>query len=283
MNSEDERSSFPPIPPGDTKIWRYIDFTQLYSILAREALWFNRTDLYDDPLEGSHSRRTIKDRKDKHRELVEINGRSAEEIAQTQLKTAKICRKTSYLNCWHKNERESMAMWEIYSTKNQGVAIQTRIRKLKKALRAKDGYINQGDTSVPYGTSVPEDTPSEKIFTLGSVQYIDYDKHYTPVNNIYGPLFYKRLSYKHEQEFRIAISKFFDLAYDKGIDGVKIGNLELEYGKYMELDLDELIEKIHVMPSSPNWFLELVRKLVEQFGFESNLVKRSSLEEDPVF
>src|SRR5712691_6639484 len=40
------------------------------------------------------------------------------------------------LNCWHENEHESVAMWSLYTTGREGVAIQTTIKRLKDAFQA---------------------------------------------------------------------------------------------------------------------------------------------------
>lgn len=44
----------PPVNP-DIKLWRYIDFTKLVSLLSREQLFFSRADKFADPFEGSAS------------------------------------------------------------------------------------------------------------------------------------------------------------------------------------------------------------------------------------
>lgn len=168
-----------------------------------------------------------------------------------------------------------MAMWELYSIEGQGIAIQSSVGNLKKALRAEDGHINREDTPVP------EEVPRIKIFTLGEVQYIDYDRHFIPEGNMYAPLFHKRLSFQHEREFRIATSRFFELIQDRGVH--EIEEVDLPPGEYIDVDVNQLIEKIHVSPSSADWFLELVEMVADRGGIDPDLVTRSPLDEDPVF
>ena len=274
MTDEETESHIPPIPSDDAKIWRYLDFTQLTSILERNSLWFNRADMFDDPLEGSYSRANVDTRKQRYQKS-EIPEGQVDNIVNTISESARRHKHSTYLNCWHLNERESMAMWELYSVEGQGIAIQSRVGKLKEALRAEDGYINREDTPVP------EEISRLKIFTLGAVQYIDYDKHLIPEGNLYAPLFHKRKSFEHEREFRVATSRFDELIRGDGIQ--EVDEVDLPSGEYISIDVSQLIEKIHVSPSSADWFLQLVEMVAEGSGIDSQIVNRSSLEEDPVF
>lgn len=274
--SETQRSSLPPIPDADVKIWRYIDFTQLLSIIERDALWFSRSDTLGDPLEGSYSRVNVDNREEIYRNH-DLPEDRIDEIVETQSKTAKIHRDSSYINCWHINDRESMAMWELYSMEGQGIAIQSRVGYLKKALRSEGGRINREDTPVE------ESLPREKIFTIGPVQYIDYDEHWIPEGNMYSPLFHKRLSYQHENEFRIATSRFFDILEEADGGVQTIDDVDLPSGMYVDIDIDELIENIHISPTAPDWFLDLIESVLERYGINTNCITRSSLDKDPVF
>jgi len=274
MVDEEDASGLPPIPPEDTMIWRYLDFTQLTSILERESLWFSRADMFDDPLEGSHSRATVDTRKQRYHNS-KISDEHVDRIAQAMSESVKLFRRSTYLNCWHLNERESMAMWELYSIEGQGIAIQSKVGKLKEALRAEGGHINRGDASVP------EEMPGVKSFTLGAVQYIDYDKHITPERNLLAPLFHKRRSFEHEREFRVATSRFGEVLGDDGI--LDMDRLDLPAGEYINININQLIDKIYVSPSSADWFLELVEVIAGRRGINPDIVTRSSLNEDPVF
>ncbi|EMA50910.1 MULTISPECIES: hypothetical protein [Halococcus] len=43
----------PPKPSSDAFIWRYLNFTQLLSILERDKIWFNNVNKFNDPYEGT--------------------------------------------------------------------------------------------------------------------------------------------------------------------------------------------------------------------------------------
>src|SRR5262249_36502984 len=87
------------------------------------------------------------------------------------------------LNCWHVNPYESAAMWKLYASNEEGVAIKSTVRRLKDSLSS-------------YAPDV----------FLGAVSYIDYGKDLIYRGNPFGNLFcaflHKRRSFEHEQELR---------------------------------------------------------------------------------
>lgn len=268
-------STLPPLPDESETIWRYLDFVQLISIFEREALWFARAALFDDPMEGSLSRKGVNTRAARFSN-TELPPDEVNSLIEKQSMITETHRDTAYLNCWHLNNRESMAMWELYSLEGQGVAIKSSVGRVKRALRSKGGKINREDTPVE------EELPRMKLFTLGAVQYVDYDEHIIPNGNLYTPLFYKRLSFQHEREFRIATSQFFEFIQEGG-GLVRPEEEELENGYYVEIGIEDLVDEIYVSPSSADWFKQLVEMVAEKYGIGGENVTRSNLDEDPVF
>lgn len=260
----------PQMPTDDTPAWRYLDFTQLISILERESLWFNRADLFEDPLEGSLSRANVETRELRYKD-TEVPRSALEMMSQA----ARQHRKTTYLNCWHLNYYESAAMWEQYSTDGQGIAIQTTVGDLIAALTENPGVFKSGEDT-------PDDADEiDRIITLGEVQYIDYDRHLIPENNLYAPLFHKRLSFKHEQEFRAAFSKHFEKLREDEADSIDDSG-DVPVGVYVDVDLGKLIDTLYISPTSPEWFSEQVELIKERYDIECD-IQKSSLDEDPVF
>ncbi|WP_367996014.1 DUF2971 domain-containing protein [Haloferax volcanii] len=265
-NGEQEFVSWQPsMLPDNAQVWRYIDFTQLVSIMEREALWFNRTDKFDDSFEGSFTRTNVTTRKSRY-EDTEIPEHALEEMSEAFRRH----RKSSYVSCWHANPYESAAMWSQYSMAGQGIAIQSTVGKLVNSITEKEGvYANHREK--------PEDSDKiDKIVMFGKVMYIDYDRHLIPENNLYAPIFHKRLSFKHEQEFRAVVSKFSEMLSEDN------NSEELPPGMYIDIDVRELIDKIYISPTAPDWFAELVEQVREKYGLDCG-VKKSRLDDDPVF
>ena len=42
------------------KIWRYMDFTKFVSLISSKSVFFCRSDLFEDPFEGSYSKANLK-------------------------------------------------------------------------------------------------------------------------------------------------------------------------------------------------------------------------------
>jgi hypothetical protein len=270
-NEQDPQFWSPQLPKKSTPAWRYIDFTQLISILERESLWFNRADLFEDPLEGSLSRANVETRELRY-EDTEIPLSELETLSQALQQH----RKTTYLNCWHLNNYESAAMWEQYSTDGQGVAIQTTVGSLIDSLTDESGVFMSGEDT-------PDDADEiDRVITFGRVRYIDYDRHLIPENNLYAPVFHKRRSFKHEQEFRAAFSIFGEkLEESEGVDSVDDFS-DIPAGMYIDVNLEKLIDTLYISPTSPEWFSEQVELIKERYEIECD-IQKSSLDEDPVF
>ncbi len=148
------------------------------------------------------------------------------------------------ISSWHINEYESFAMWQIFTQNSEGLAIQSTIGRLQNALH-----------------------PEKKLNQyIGEVNYIDYKKEYIPFDDKFFPFLFKRKSFQYEREVRILS--------DTGNDVIKIND-----GLKINVDINELIEKIYIHPKSENWYKNLVIQLVKQLGFDFN-IEKSDLESD---
>lgn len=148
------------------------------------------------------------------------------------------------ISSWHINEYESFAMWQIFTKNNEGLAIQSTVGRLKEALK-------------------PERRTEQYI---GEVNYIDYKKEYIPFNDTFFPFLFKRKSFQYEREVRI-------------ISDVTQNKIELNDGLKIDVDIQQLIEKIYIHPKSENWYKNLVIQLMEQLGFNFS-IEKSDLESD---
>ena len=53
-------------------------------------------------------------------------------------------------------------------------------------------------------------------------------------------------------------------------------------GQLVKVDLSALIKAVHVAPSSPEWLLNLVKKLVLRYGLDTEVV-HSGLDVRPIY
>jgi hypothetical protein len=148
------------------------------------------------------------------------------------------------ISSWHINEYESFAMWQIFTQNSEGLAIQSTIGRLQNALH-------------------PEKDLNQYI---GEVNYIDYKKEYIPFDNLFFPFLFKRKSFQYEREVRI-------------LSDVADETIEINDGLKINVNINELIEKIYIHPKSENWYKNLVIQLVKQLGFDFT-IEKSDLESD---
>lgn len=238
----------------DCKIWRYIDFTKFVDFLATSSLFFSRADEFTDPFEGSWPVTNIRIREE--RPELFIQGAPIEIVKQLQQITYRQIRKFVFINCWHINEYESAAMWNLYLKSNEGVAVQSTFNKLI--------------------TSFDEDT--EYSVHVGKVHYIDYERYFMPETNLFYPFLHKRRSFEHEKELRAIIMKF----PPKNGGGLDFDAEPFEFGFKSLVDLRVLIDKIYVAPTAPKWIFDLIKTVLEQFSIDKEIVQ-SSLDSTPIY
>ncbi|WP_010250967.1 DUF2971 domain-containing protein [Myroides injenensis] len=153
-------------------------------------------------------------------------------------------RKNVVVSSWHINEYESFAMWQIFTKNNEGLAIQSTIGRLKEALNSE--------------TRVDQH--------IGEVHYIDYKKEYIPFEDDFFPFLFKRKSFQYEKEVRV-------------ISDVTPLNLHINEGVKINIDINQLIEKIYIHPKSENWYKKLVLELMHKLNFKFT-IEKSDLESD---
>jgi hypothetical protein len=183
------------------KIWRYMDLAKFVHMLATGTLYFPCITELKDPYEGWLPRSHIKALRQLNRPILDDLKTTLDSIAardpardrgslddiqkktQRDLNPRVVLRKVNRMfgvNCWHINEHESEAMWQLYTVAGQGVAIESTKARLEGALRGDGITVDQ----VRY-----EDFSSAKI-EKGHKRYAG---------------FLKRKSFAHEQELRATI------------------------------------------------------------------------------
>src|SRR5689334_9560498 len=110
-------------PDDAAKIWRYISVTKLLALLSTRALYFCRADRLDDPLEGVVPEATSEYAQAVFAEVAN----NPMEMAAEMTWLMRASRAFTFINCWHTNDRESDAMWKVYSLASDGVAIQSTV------------------------------------------------------------------------------------------------------------------------------------------------------------
>jgi hypothetical protein len=228
----------------DVKIWRYMSLAKFVWMLQKKALYFSRSDLMGDPFEGHYSRITAMSEDafvaaqmtdpifaEMGKEIHRRNFRQIiSNVSQEKLNL--------FLNCWHMNEYESMAMWKLYASHHDSICIQSTFRKLEQLL------------------------PHEAF--LGTVKYIDYNREYISTGDAFQYIVHKRKSFEHERELRAVIwtpsaGKKFKVIENRGI--------------FVTVDPSQLVENIFINPNAEPPLVEVVTGLRSAYGLSAPLHK----------
>ena len=241
------------------KVWRYLDLAKAISLLQSEELFFCRADLFQDTHEGTITK-PIADA------WARIASRAnAPQLEEVMSLARKCARKTVFINCWHLNESESEAMWQLYCPNNQGVALQTTYAKLAK-----------------WSLTIPNSF-------IGMVSYLDYEMEKFPTDNFLKAFMHKRRSFAHENEVRIMISEHEELRKHDAKSFEDLLRIEQQLsgqhtGKRARFSLEENVEVFWVNPYAPSWYFKVVKNLIATFKPPLvNRVRKSPLKDAPYF
>jgi hypothetical protein len=222
-------------PPDTTVIWRYISLEKLHRLLMDKAIYFRRADLFDDPLEGILPGGTVKD----------IKNELPADIAQILTGVSNANRGYMFVSCWHANANESAAMWELYASKEKGMAIETTIGDLNAAITAKENY------------------------RFAKVEYVEHAHHSNSDGDIYKSVFIKSKPFSHEQEVRLV---HYSGGPPTGLFSFPIPTDKRE-GMNLSVDVQALVKKIHLAPKSDSEFEVAVRKLLNEHSLAADIWK----------
>ncbi|WNZ54066.1 hypothetical protein QT397_02130 (plasmid) [Microbulbifer sp. MKSA007] len=93
------------VPEGVTestsfKIWRYMDLAKYISLLQTKSIRLTRADLFEDPYEGLYNEPTI----EANANIAPPSLRSIE-LARDFSRKLEGDKKSTFINCWHWNNR----------------------------------------------------------------------------------------------------------------------------------------------------------------------------------
>ena len=249
-----EHPAFPKLTNSEQKIWRYLDFTKLLDLLEKKSLFFTQPGRFSDPFEGSIPLKNVQSRLDQLK-ASPINEQTSQRAIEHLSQGNKSNVEKHAVNCWHINDHESAAMWELYLKSSEGVAIQSTYHRFKSCFESQDPIL------------------------IGKVNYIDYENDSIPEGNIFFPIMHKRKSFEHEQELRAVTSKW---ALSPHTEQVNATLEPIEFGIDIPVNIKTLIENIYIAPTAPLWFAELVRLILARY--ELNVpVKQSSINDKPLY
>lgn len=249
------------------KIWRYMDLVKFISLLSNRGLYFANTCSFKDPYEFYIPKIYTQELKNKQIEFITKYFENTKIIIEENKMTnpnryndvinsidkelainianinnnaiEKEVRKKFAVSCWHINNYENEALWKIYTNQGQGIAIETSVEKLKESLQFHGKII------------------------FDEVRYEDFNTFTFEKNHKNYWLYIKRKAFEYEKEYR-AIALLDEEYFGKGC--------------YIKADLNILIEKIHISPVMPKYFLDSIKYLCQgELSFLGDRIVHSKL------
>jgi hypothetical protein len=245
--------------PGDSvSLWRYLDLGRFLWMLETQSLYFARLAEFNDRFEATLPAG-----------LRERLNRTPSSFLD---KMYQLYADRSVITCWHENEYESEAMWSLYTSGPEGVAIKTNVGRVRAAMRG---------------------GPSNLL--IARVRYIDHardDPEEGPAFAPETPLFCKRRGLEHEREVRFAIVPAFfgqEVGAELGLSSLPNGEesrtveftvkkdwnpdfgptvpaLPENGGFVVPVNLTFLIDRIVVSPRYPSWAIKSLQSLLDRSG-----------------
>jgi hypothetical protein len=259
MPDNKEPQKYEILPPADTPVWRYVSLAKLLALFRSRALYLTRADQFDDPFEGAFSEGSLRDY-----ERDWGSGFPENLVTMTQWLPYR-----SFVSCWHASEVESVALWKIYAGSEGALAIRSTVGILQ--------------TIFPEFTKREGDTLVNQA--VRSVQYIDYRTEHPFLNDVMGPLCYKRRAFSYEEEIRVIRQEIPSVPVNDRPGGraIQMGPPPEYRGIEFPVDLTTLVEAIYLAPESPAWLLDVVAETMRRFDLGDIPCRQSNLDELPEF
>jgi hypothetical protein len=217
------------------KLWRYCTADRFEWITQKSCLYFAAANQFADPFEGAVAVQT---------NLPPADPRYSD-MEHTERAFWQLTRLTK-LNCWHRSEYESDAMWNLYSDEGKGIAICSTLVRMRKAFepfRLKPDY-------------------GEESLWSGPVEYVDLTQIRMRGRGSLKRFFFKHLAFAWEREFRLAIS--LTNAEENGVSVPA-------RGVAVPVNLGELIDHIIIGPKISAAQRKRVERIARGAGFEDRL------------
>ena len=248
----------------DDYLWRYFDLKGFMSFICTKSLFLRRIDRFEDSFEGRNLL-LVKEQRARHKRQPETEGlgkilfsgplgfllRNPLTDREEELKRIEeVSQKLLYINCWHKNNRESPLMWAIYSS-HEGIAVRIRFKDLKLMLDS--AYV-----------PLP---PDERVsLHFDKVTYIDSTRieHMAEEDLIRECPFgmTKDEAYEHENEYRL-LAKAKNVLYDD--EDEELVGIELP----VRHSLTPMTAFFH--PKAERWYCRKIEALVKRLEPELSL------------
>jgi len=220
-------------------LWRYLSLERFLDLLITQELHFGRIDQFGDHFEGMWATK----------DYESVKNQLGDDAANRWKEVLNMTRKHIAVSCWHESETESAAMWQIFNTSRDGVAILTTFGKLQTELSSNT---KQEDHIV--------------FFDMARVKYLNHlNESFVDVgakgDNLFYPPMCKNSSYTHEKEVRALIANTF---------------MKDEFpktGYKLKVDVNNLIDKVIINPNAPKRINNTLASILDKYNYKAKLYK----------
>lgn len=232
------------LPKNEDYLWRYSNIHQFLTLLKQKRLRYSRMDQFEDPLEGvpyEYLYQFVLKNKIPEFNLASVilNQNNVLQLNETKffgrLDNILKIQATHFVSCWFFEQRESLAMWNLYSNED-GVAIKIPFGKLKSFL-------------LPDLQEI-----WVKEYYCGKVNYQDFRIENPYSNEILKKIqkvaLRKDVSFSHEKEIRFVVK----------VKDIKNSNTGINSN---QLKLNDLDLKIVCHPKMTAWKMENIKQILK--------------------
>jgi hypothetical protein len=247
-------------PTGNPVLVKYLDLTKFISLIQRQALFFCRLDKLEDKFEGTTPKMNYEYRlvteKSIRKFMTNVMGSTAKKADPTDEES--IIRSVQELydfegkkkalncvNCWNYGTSESAALWKIYADFGKGIMLRTSLKNIETSLSV-----------------------AVEDIRISEITYIDYENDIMPDHNSMYPIIHKDIAYSYETEVRLIYEIIPEIGWD-----YDWSTEEVQEGKYITVNISQLIDEIILAPSAPDWYFKLVQGLCLKYDLNKTVRK----------
>lgn len=241
-------------PQKNEILWRYMDLPKFISLISRKELYFASANSFEDIFEGAKGILNKKEKWDNfYRDFFENAILTAPFQDKNELTIEKVKadseRLVKELNESGNLQRNNtfISCWHLNEYESEAMwKLYSKDVSNALAIRTTFGNLYEALDRNPY-------------IDIGKVKYIDYKNTFTSVN---GAFWYKRKSFEHEKEVRAIMRK-----HNTHANGI-----------YVRIDIKKLILGIHVSPYAQEWFVDVVKSIVQKYRLDVPVLSSQMLE-----
>lgn len=248
-------------PSDNTTVMRYFTGEKFEDLLCRRQLFFwcivnyRHTSCNCDLLEGVTPEFRLFNNSAFYYDLIQGKRKiSLEDSPHLKKHANEFLMRMVGVNCWTINNKEDKYMWNNFSDKSTGVIVKSNVGRLKKAFE---------NISTPV--------------YMGKVRYIKHRSYSSCGPNPVEIAFLKDLSYEREKELRLMIvdtdTEKFKINTIEDFLNIDIESLELLRSKFVDCNLDYLIDEIIISPWADDEYLEIIKKKLTNSNLHKSVRK----------